>query len=127
MNGVNHGRYDVRINSGAWRTVYVLSDPDYIIRRLEKLALGTVANWFSVWKEQGKLPASVYSTTHEPMPSWSQSELGGYAHMIMNIAMILMDRAGTGEWKLLRKHFPDEPGTSPKLPDPVLEKLGLLE
>lgn len=103
----------------------MLSRPEYIIRRLEKLALGTVENWHKIWEEHGKLPACVFSTSHEPTPHWGQSELGGYAHMIMNIAMILADRAGTSEWGLLKKQFPDEPGSPPILPTSVLERLGL--
>lgn len=127
INGVNHGRYDVKINSGTWRTVYLLSRPEYIIRRLEKLALGTVENWHRIWKTYGKLPGCVHSSTHKPTPSWGQSELGGYAHMIMNIAMILADRSGTSEWELLKKQFPDEPGRAPTLPKSVLQRLGLSE
>ncbi len=124
INGVDHGRYDVTIGESTV-TVYLLSKPERIIRRLERLALGTIDNWHEVWEDSGVLPGAIQSGSREPTPHWGTSELGGYAHLITTIAMVLLDRSGTSEWEALDERFPAEPRPAPTLPASVLDRLGL--
>ncbi len=120
INGIDHGRYDVTVNDQPAGTVYMLSSPERVIRRLEELVIGTVATWHDIWTEAGCIPSSwrTHNRQHEGCDS------GNYAHLIKTIARWLLYQQGTTEWDALRKNRPRRPIES-ELPRRTREVLGL--
>ncbi|MGF1581949.1 MAG: hypothetical protein ACFCD0_21700 [Gemmataceae bacterium] len=45
INGVDHGRYSVSLNGAKLKTIYLLSEPERVIKRFEEWSLGTVVAW----------------------------------------------------------------------------------
>jgi hypothetical protein len=115
INGVDHGRYAVTLNGGKPTTVYMLSSTERVIRKLEDHALGSVQNWHQVWQERGYIPWTLRK---------GLADAGHVAHIVHMISYILMDRAGTAEWDLIRKQTPTAP-LNIELPETVLKAQGL--
>ena len=124
INGVDHGRYAVRVNDNAHATAYMLSTPERIIGRFERMALGTVENWYTIWEREGCIPSGWRSHDFRPT-RFEMSDAGNYAFLIKTIACLLLDRRGTSDWQQVRRHMPQEPGKLPSLPESVLEAQGL--
>ncbi|MFO8012406.1 MAG: hypothetical protein R6X20_03775 [Phycisphaerae bacterium] len=127
INGVEHGRYAVRVNGGEPVTVYMLSEPARIVRRLEALALGTIDTWHGVWKRLGMIPSGWHPDEAKRVRSWELSDAGHVAHVVKTIALVLLHRDGKREWDVMRAQFPTEPRPSRPLPRSVLEAQGLVE
>lgn len=124
INGVDHGRYEVGIN-GQKQIVYLVSTPERIINRIENLSEATIRSWHHVMSlHNNMLPGVIYSDDMTRIQDGVQSELGGIAHMILNNSMVLINRAGTSEWDLMKKQFPEKPHPIPALPDSVLKAQG---
>ncbi len=122
INGVDHGRYTVCLQAGKPAGLYLLSKPQRIIARMERLALGTVRTWHAVWKGKGYLPAAWRPRGRTP-GNWDLSENGGYAHLVHTIALLLIDRAGTAEWTRAAAQAPETP-IPVRLPPTVLKAQG---
>jgi len=127
VNAVEHGRYTVRVNGGRAQTVYVLSRPERIVRRLEAVALGTIETWHGVWKRLGVIPSGWHVQDSKRVPSWELSDVGHYAHLVKTIALWLLYREGKAEWKVMREQFPEKCHPSRPLPRSVLAAQGLGE
>ena len=124
INGVDHGRYTVRINDGAQETIYMLSEPQRIVRRFRRMALGTIENWHEIWEKQGCIPSAWRSHNYRPR-KFEMGDAGNYAFLIKTMACLLLDRHGTSDWKQVQKHMPDQPKRIPSLPESVLKAQGL--
>ncbi|MBE3070835.1 MAG: hypothetical protein IMZ66_11430, partial [Planctomycetes bacterium] len=125
INGLDHGRYEVRVGGGPAQTVYLLSEPSRIIDRLEALALGTIATWHDVWKKTGIIPSGYHPVEDRRVMSWEISDAGNYAHLIHAIALWMIYQQGQSEWEIIRRDFPKQPLRAPPLPDSVLRAQGL--
>jgi hypothetical protein len=102
------------------QVIYLLSEPERIIRRLEEMVLGTIDNWHKVWQELGCVPSG-YRGPRLRVESWELSDAGNYAHLIKTIVLWLMYRSGTSEWELIRSQLPERPLSAQPLPDAVLK------
>ena len=127
INAVEHGRYVVKVNGGEPQTVYVLSEPGRIVRRLEAVAFGTIETWHGVWKRLGVIPSGCQVDEAKRVRSWELSDVGNYAHLVKTIALVLLHREGKSEWEVMREQFPEEPRAGQRLPRSVLEAQGLAE
>ncbi len=127
VNLVEHGRYVVRVNGGEPETVYVLSRPERILRRLEAIALGTVDTWHGVWQRLGVIPSGWHVDEAKRVRSWELSDAGHVAHLVKTIALVLLHREGQSEWDVMRAQFPADPRPARPLPRSVLEAQGLVE
>lgn len=125
INGVDNGRYVVSIDGASNPvTVYMLSDPQRVVHRLEAMSLGAIATWHGIWKELGIIPSG-YRGPVLADHGWEWSDTGNYAHLIRTIALILIDRAGSSESAIARKDAPVKPMSIPPLPDQTLKAQGL--
>ena len=125
INGVEHGRYRLTVDGGRGKVVYFLSDPQRIIRRMEMYALGTVQTWYDIWQQVGCIPSGWRAPGTGPNKDWELSDAGNYAHLVSAIAAILMDRAGTPDWQLMRQDLAREPRPGKPLPETVRAAQGL--
>jgi len=127
INAVENGRYTVRVNGGEGQTVYMLSRPERIVRRLEALALGSIETWHGVWERLGVIPSGWHVDERKRVPSWELSDAGHYAHLVKTIALWLLYREGRCEWQVMREQFPEKPRRSRPLPASVRRAQGLIE
>jgi len=127
VSAVEHGRYEVTVNGGTPETVYVLSDPARIVRRLEAIALGTVDTWHGVWETAGVIPSGWHPDPAKRVRSWELSDVGNAAHLVKTIALWLLYQEGKTEWEVMRARFPQEPRPSRLLPASVRKAQGLIE
>ena len=125
INGLDHARYEVVVDGGPKRTVYMLSDPARIVARIEAIALGTIATWHEVWRKMGVIPSGYQMMEDRRVRAWELSDLGNYAHLVHTIALWLIYREGTSEWEIIRRDFPGKPQPGPPLPESVLKAQGL--
>ena len=88
--------------------------------RLHDVALGTVATWHDVWGQLGIIPSG-YRNPSMHSNSWEISDAGNYAHLIHDIAPLLIYRHGTSEAQIIKDQFSAEPRPAPPLPDSVLQ------
>lgn len=72
--------------------------------------------WHEIYREHGYIPWVLKRR--------NLSDAGHVAHLIHMMSYILMDRAGTPVWQLIREQRPEEP-ISVSLPDSVLKAQGL--
>ena len=121
---VEHGRYDVAINDRPAATVYVMSTPQRIIDRLEKIGWTTVQTWRDVYEQIDRLP-SAWRTHDLKVERWEASDVSTINHIIMQMAYLMIDRAGTSEWQIIRNQWPAGPIPADPLPDSVLKIQGL--
>ena len=124
INGVDFGRYKIRIDASAPVTVCLISEPARIQKRLENGVLGAIDFWSRVWKESGVIPSGWRSPT-VPAGSWEISDAGGYAHLISTMALWLIYQDGKREWEVIREQFPETAKPAPPLPASVLEAQGI--
>jgi hypothetical protein len=122
ISGIDHGRYEVTLGETK-KMVYLLSEPARLIRRLEEQALQSLETWWPIYQKVGAIPLSWRAATrtdeHREVP-----DLGNNAFFVKLMSVILIDRAGTSEWELMRKNAPKEPLPS-SLPDSVIKAQGL--
>lgn len=123
LTGVDHARYRLVAGSET-QTIYLLSRPERIMRRLETLALGTLATWHEVWLKEGFIPSG-WAPDDQPVGPWKVSDAGNTAHLIRCAAYWLIDRAGQSEWNLMRARAPASALPIPSLPATVLDAQGV--
>ncbi len=119
INGVENGRYEITLNNGPARVVYMLSEGKRIVERLEAMVLGTLQTWFDVWEELGVIPSG-YRSRGLKVAGWEISDLGNYAHLIKTISLWRMYQHGRSEWELITQQWPEVAQPIPVLPEESL-------
>jgi hypothetical protein len=120
INGIDHGRYVIQLGDLPEQTVYMLSSPERIVRRLERYVDGAIDTWTNIWNELG-IVASGYRGTNASSKHWEISDAGNYAHFIRLLALREIDRQGKSEWQIIREREPKSPIPLTPLPGSVLQ------
>ncbi len=100
LNGVEHGRYAVRLGD-ANRSFYLLSSEEQVRKALQRELVGGLASWRAVFRELGYLPIAHGKTniwTFRGTRVNKISESGGYAHLIKAAAQYLLYQQGKRDW-----------------------------
>jgi hypothetical protein len=123
INGVDHAPYSIQLNSETGM-VYMVSNPERIISRLQTIAAESVQIWKEVWDDWGCIPSG-YAADPKRAGKWIASDAGNIAHLIKTIAFVLIDQAQTSDWKLMKESIPQKPVEIPPLPEETLKKQGI--
>jgi hypothetical protein len=124
MNGVEHGRYRLTSSSGPQINLYMLSEPQRIIRRMEHLVIGTIDTWHEVYRKVGCVPSG-YEVPMDRDSRIMDSDTGNVAQLIKTIALLLIDRQKQTEWSRIADQMPTSPLPHKPLPRTVRQKLGV--
>ncbi len=124
MNGVDHGRYRFTSSRGPQATLYMLSEPKRIIRRMEQLVIGTIDTWHGIYRSVGCVPSG-YEVPMDRNSRIMDSDAGNVAQLIKTIALLLIDRQNNTEWDRIIEQMPEEPLQHQPLPKKVRRKLGV--
>jgi len=94
MNGVEHGRYSVRVGD-VTRNFYLASEEDMVVTRLRhELGCG-LRTWDAIFREKGFIPTGI-----DAGGPWGPfSDTGGYAHLLGAAAQWLYVLEGKRDWE----------------------------
>ncbi len=108
INASENTRFTLSVNDNQAYTLYMLSEPQRIIDRLECLCFGAVETWYKVYRTVGRIPSG-WRTHNVTVEVWEVSDVGNYAHLIKTIAQILIDRQKSSYPEMLKKAQPQKP------------------
>jgi hypothetical protein len=125
INGVENGRYTLTVN-GESKTLYLLSEPARVVKKLEAVILGTIDTLARISEEQGGgIPSGYHPDPKRKVRSWEVSDSGNIGHVISTVALWSIYQQGKNEWEILKANFPAKPMPAKPLPAEVLKLLGV--